>query len=918
MKLFVRGSKQQPLVYEGKRQCSAFLQFLAVHCKMTSGGDLLSAQFEAYAQRFDLVSRLQRACSRLEMEAMQQPNLLLNPVRWFSMFFSDPEIFGEDSPDDDSGVVAHGCGMCSDSAATDGCAVDCLAAQVHGGATAVLVAAQLPAIRWMSLADKSARSLRFPVGTEVLCNFGEEHSTWKRGWIRSQWARMPGIPDGKCAAYALQLQDGTFGFAPVDEDECLVLAPASLDYVLRMRAHGVDNKDTVLAIAAQPGAIWLDVRSDDEVRAASLSPTPFVHLPVGADHDTSSIERRHAQCLDKQYPVVCFCALGGRASVAATALRKLGYAQAVNAGGYSDVVTMARILHARSATGPSAASSSSSSSAIASSPGGNGGGFASPTTIKGDDGVADGSKGGAVLTWDRLKTRVLRGRYPQLAQLLVLIEHILTGKFPERPYEYLASALVYTTAVGASTMGHNMPCACRRKFDTGEMDVWKRLKHAEGMSQLEVKRAWPGVVDAVLRPALANSKGERDKEMKHMMSTLKEIIERGMPIDAAPFGPSLAHVVAGMGPTHIRLLSKLFFSDINMQKLNTSDFSLPIEVAAAMGHVEVVDRLWAMGCSLGRALHCALHESQLGVAERLIACGVPVDLRWQGVSPLEWAILSKNSAVAQMLVGDHRAVITRRLSLAVCRRCDLAPGSTAVHLCAKMGLERVVEAMMKVQPRAADITNDYGHTPMQVADPSLYKLFVRDHMLCWKVLQQTLLNPEWDRAVPGNLERLASHLSDAIEHGGDPAAYNSVGWTALMAVALAAELEAARMLLSRIRCVCNPLLPATERRHDADVLADEKYAEHVIYATSPSGLTALLWAHWRAWICEQMRTGDDVVARANGIVAEFAAHGATLREEDKAALQRLKDAYRHGDAEERSLLYGTLPPPLLPTIPTRF
>ena len=48
MKLFVKGRKSSPILYEGERQVSAWLEFLAQECKVKAGGGLLKAWF-AYA-----------------------------------------------------------------------------------------------------------------------------------------------------------------------------------------------------------------------------------------------------------------------------------------------------------------------------------------------------------------------------------------------------------------------------------------------------------------------------------------------------------------------------------------------------------------------------------------------------------------------------------------------------------------------------------------------------------------------------------------------------------------------------------------------------------------------------------------------------------------------------------------------------
>ena len=128
-----------------------------------------------------------------------------------------------------------------------------------------------------------------------------------------------------------------------------------------------------------------------------------------------------------------------------------------------------------------------------------------------------------------------------------------------------------------------------------------------------------------------------------------------------------------------------------------------------------------------------LHESQFGAADQLLKFGVPVDLRWNGVSPLEWAVLTSNKEVAKALILDKHAQVDRPLTTALCTRSDLAPGSTLAHLCAKMGLGTILTAILQRDPAAKEAKNDDGLTPRQVADAALIKVFSKDHMLCWKV-----------------------------------------------------------------------------------------------------------------------------------------------------------------------------------------
>ena len=119
------------------------------------------------------------------------------------------------------------------------------------------------------------------------------------------------------------------------------------------------------------------------------------------------------------------------------------------------------------------------------------------------------------------------------------------------------------------------------------------------------------------------------------------------------------------------------------------------------------------------------------------------------------------------------------------------------------------------------------------------------------MLEKTLLRSDWVR-TPEAVASLSAQLTRAVEQGGDPAAHNNVGWTPLMACCLVAEVEAARALLSGTGSLHNALSagarpPAVERGPSLEGEAEAG----VLYATSASSLTALLWANWIAYIASR-------------------------------------------------------------------
>ena len=111
-------------------------------------------------------------------------------------------------------------------------------------------------------------------------------------------------------------------------------------------------------------------------------------------------------------------------------------------------------------------------------------------------------------------------------------------------------------------------------------------------------------------------------------------LRRGLNPNAAPFGQTMLFSACGYG--FLRLVDYLFvqgsnlhvFSDIKDAKY------LPIEVAALMGHGDVVKYLLAKGAFPGRAVMFAAQAGQVEVVEDMANAGVMLDLCVDGHSPL--------------------------------------------------------------------------------------------------------------------------------------------------------------------------------------------------------------------------------------------------------------------------------------------
>ena len=517
--------------------------------------------------------------------------------------------------------------------------------------------------------------------------------------------------------------------------------------------------------------------------------------------------------------------------------------------------------------------------------------------------------------------RALREAYSHLPLLLAILEatrRSLSASFPERPFEFLSQFFLYRNAVNAETKIHNVPAASRAAYLCGSLEVWKRLRTTEPMSKLEQKRTWRTLVDAIHAPAHAPS-WQRKQMVRRMMDTIKEHVEKGFPLTAQPYGPCLAELVAGMGPDHMPLLTRLFWSGANLSAPNTADMTLPIEVAAAMGHAGVVKRLYEMGCAVGGAVHYALTESMSEVVEMLLrsrddnppGMGVPVALRCRGLTALEYAVIIDRGNIAEWLLTTGRARPDRPLVDAVAKRFELAPGSTLAHLLAKLGGRRgkMLERLLSLDPVLKNRTNSAGMTPCMVALSSqIAATLDPTTTACWPLLEGSLLNPQWDRTDQAEQARLETAIAAAVAHGADPASYNAIGWTCLQAAALCCEPRVVAALLSNVKSACE-----CEQGMSAEMAREMKArAERVLYATSRSGHTALLWARWMAWVSEQLPLdpGDAAALardqatreRAEHIATFLASRGAAMRTRDDLALENLKRAYTEGTPADRSLL----------------
>ena len=89
-------------------------------------------------------------------------------------------------------------------------------------------------------------------------------------------------------------------------------------------------------LVAKDGAIIVDVRDSAELQAGGKA-KGAIHIPRGslefkADDTTSD----HDKNLNRDKPVILYCAAGSRAALAGKALKDMGYQKVFNLGGFKD------------------------------------------------------------------------------------------------------------------------------------------------------------------------------------------------------------------------------------------------------------------------------------------------------------------------------------------------------------------------------------------------------------------------------------------------------------------------------------------------------------------------------------------------------------------------------------------------------
>ncbi|PSJ80285.1 rhodanese-like domain-containing protein [Neisseria iguanae] len=104
--------------------------------------------------------------------------------------------------------------------------------------------------------------------------------------------------------------------------------------ILPLSAQAADTKPVEKAIAFQPAkvkGVWIDVRTPQEFAQSHLQNA--VNIP--ANEITAKIKKISP---DKNAPVNLYCRSGRRAEIVLETLKKEGYTNVTNHGGYEDLL----------------------------------------------------------------------------------------------------------------------------------------------------------------------------------------------------------------------------------------------------------------------------------------------------------------------------------------------------------------------------------------------------------------------------------------------------------------------------------------------------------------------------------------------------------------------------------------------------
>lgn len=110
-----------------------------------------------------------------------------------------------------------------------------------------------------------------------------------------------------------------------------IVFAAAMTAPLAASAASMQETEKAMAQQANTKGVWIDVRSAEEFNSGHLQDA--INIP----HD-QILERIQSVSPDKDAPVNLYCRSGRRAESALNELKKAGYTNVTNHGGYEDLV----------------------------------------------------------------------------------------------------------------------------------------------------------------------------------------------------------------------------------------------------------------------------------------------------------------------------------------------------------------------------------------------------------------------------------------------------------------------------------------------------------------------------------------------------------------------------------------------------
>eukprot|EP00300_Choanocystis_sp_HF-7_P004938 c13792_g1_i2.p1 GENE.c13792_g1_i2~~c13792_g1_i2.p1 ORF type:complete len:2271 (-),score=731.14 c13792_g1_i2:47-6859(-) len=270
-------------------------------------------------------------------------------------------------------------------------------------------------------------------------------------------------------------------------------------------------------------------------------------------------------------------------------------------------------------------------------------------------------------------------------------EIVLNGKINERLEDMVCSLARHHPRNPGQFLGEfllQQPV----QFDKDKIELKSievvRVKNQSQMLQSEVIGSWPNIRKAIISAPTPSATIEKYK------TTITPLLERGMPVDVSPYGYSIMYMAAAQG--NVELVKYMFAHMANLH-LKSKSNNLPVEVAAAMGHLPIVKFLIENGSFFGASLHYAAASGQVPVMKYLLDQGVEPDLCLDA-TPLEVSVVHGHMPAVGLLL-EYGANKERLLSPKLQREYQLiAPKK-------KKG-----DFQKSVFPRAIDLARRLGQT----------------------------------------------------------------------------------------------------------------------------------------------------------------------------------------------------------------